>query len=311
MTSLITTILGVFGYIFLGYLIRKSNIISIKFCQFYNLISFNFLLPIALITNFWNITFPELIYYELIIAFFGAGISIFIIGFFISKKFFYLKTDESALFGLGACFGNSVAFGIPLMYSILGPVDVMPYMILVLFHGLIHFTYTTLIIESYRNRALPGIKLIFKTILGLLKNIVLFGMFIGLFLNASNISMPNILGTFLIPLSKIALPSVLISLGIALGGFKIFYKVSHSIVLTCLKNFIYPLIAFIITKYIFFMPQTLIVIATLAAALPSGSQTYYFSYRYNSLQKTITSNIVLSTFVSFFTLSFLIIIFGY
>ena len=54
------------------------------------------------------------------------------------------------------------------------------------------------------------------------------------------------------------------------------------------------------------MPTSLIIIATLAAALPSGSQTYYFSYRYNSLQQIITSNIVLSTFVSFFTLSFLI-----
>ena len=93
MTNLITTILGVFGYIFIGYLFRKIDIISIKFFKFYNLISFNFLLPIALITNFWNITFPELIYYELMIAFFGAGILIFIAGFFISKKFFYFKTD--------------------------------------------------------------------------------------------------------------------------------------------------------------------------------------------------------------------------
>ena len=71
-------------------------------------------------------------------------LSIFIIGFFISKKFFHFKTDDSAIFGLGSCFGNSVAFGIPLMYSLLGPVDAMPYMILVLFHGLIHFTYTTI-----------------------------------------------------------------------------------------------------------------------------------------------------------------------
>ena len=311
MTSLLTTVFSVFGYIFLGFLINKINVIPERIVKFYNFLSFNLLLPIALITNFWNITFPNLIVYDLLIVFFSAGIIIFIMGFYISRKFFYFKPDDSALFGLGACFGNSVAFGIPLMYSILGPIDVMPYMILVLFHGLIHFTYTTLIIEGYRNRTLPSFTLISKTILGLLKNIVLFGMFVGLFLNASNISMPNMLSIFLIPLSKIALPSVLISLGIALGGFKIFYKISHSIVLTCLKNFIYPIIAFIIAKYIFLMPHTLIVIATLAAALPSGSQTYYFSYRYNSLQKTITSNIVLSTFVSFFTLSFLIIFFGY
>ena len=311
MTSLLATIFGVFGYIFLGFLIKKTKIISNNIFRIYNFISFNFLLPLALITNFWNISFPRLIINELIITFFSAGIIVFMIGFFFSSKFFYLKTDDSALFGLGACFGNSVAFGIPLMYSILGPVDVMPYMILVLFHGLIHFTYTTLIIEWYRNRTLPGVKLIFKTILGLLKNIVLFGMFIGLFLNTSSIPMPYILSIILIPLSKIALPAVLISLGIALGGFKIFHKISHSIVLTGLKNFIQPTIAFLIAKYIFFLPSTLIIIATLASALPSGSQTYYFSYRYNSLQETITSNIVLSTFISFFTLSFLIIIFGY
>tara|TARA_B110000438_G_scaffold160856_1_gene154118 strand:+ start:952 stop:1887 length:936 start_codon:yes stop_codon:yes gene_type:complete len=311
MTSLLTTVFGVFGYIFLGFLIKKINIISDKVFTFYNFISFNLLLPIALITNFWNIIFPQLIVHELLITFFGAGIIIFIIGFFISRNFFYFKTDDSALFGLGACFGNSVAFGIPLMYSILGPIDVMPYMILVLFHGFIHFTYTTLIIEGYRNRTLPSFKLIFKTILGLLKNIVLFGMFAGLFLNASNISMPYTLSIILIPLSKIALPSVLISLGITLGSFKIVHKISHSLVLTGLKNFIHPTIAFLIAKYIFFMPPLLIVIATMAAALPSGSQTYYFSYRYNSLQQTITSNIVISTFASFFTLSFLIIIFGY
>ena len=312
MTSLLATIFGVFGYIFLGFLIKKINIISNKIFISYNFISFNLLLPIALINNFWNITFPQLIIHELIITFFGSGIIIFIIGFFISRNFFYLKTDDSALFGLSACFGNSVAFGIPLMHSLLGPIDAMPYMILVLFHGLIHFTYATLIIEGYKNRSLPGLKLILKTITGLLKNVVLFGIFIGLLLNVSNLSMPNTLGIIFMPLSKIALPTILVSLGITLGSFKTINNPSYSLVLTSLKNFIHPTIAFLIAKYIFSMPSTLIVIVTLAAALPSGTQTYYFSSRYNSsLQQTITSNIALSTFVSFFTLSFLIILFGY
>jgi predicted permease len=198
------------------------------------------------------------------------------------------------------------------MYSLFGPIGAMPYMILVLFHGLIHFTYTTLIIEVYRNKKLPSLKLILKIIIGLLKNVVLFGIFMGLFLNASNISMPNILEIILTPLSKIALPAVLISLGMTLGSFKIMNNVSHYLVLTGLKNFIHPIIAFIIGKYLFLMPSTLVIIATLAAALPSGSQTYYFSYRYDSpIKQTITSNIAISTFVSFFTLSSLIIIFDY
>ena len=311
MTNLATTIFSIFGYILLGYLIKKSNLISNKVLKFCDYLSFNLLLPIALITNFWNIVFPKLIIYDLIITFFGSGIIVFFIAFLVSRIFFNFKTDDNALFGLSACFGNSVAFGIPLMYSILGPVDVMPYMILVLFHGLIHFTYSTLIIETYRNRTFLGFIFIFKTFAGLLKNIVLVAIFIGIFLNYLNIKMPNTLSIFLIPFSKIALPAVLISSGIALGSFKIFYNFKHSILLTFLKNFAHPIIAFLIAKYVFLMPPNLILIATLSAALPSGIQTYYFSYRYNSLQETITSNIVLSTFVSFFTLSFLIIIFGY
>ncbi len=311
MTSLLTTVFGVFGYILVGFVIKKINIIPDQFSKIYNYVSFNALLPLALITNFWTITFPELIVHQLILAFFGAGIIIFLIGFFFSKKFLNFKTDDSALFGLGACFGNSVAFGIPLMYSILGPIDAMPYMILVLFHGFIHFTYTTLIIEGYRNRTYSIFKMLVKTIAGLAKNIVLFAMFIGIVLNYSQIPFPASLETLLTPITNIALPAVLISLGFALAGFKIINEVSHSLILTTLKNFIHPLIAFIIAKYIFSMPPLLTFIVTMAAALPSGSQTYYFSYRYNSLQKIISANIVLSTFVSFFTLSFLIIIFGY
>ena len=311
MTSLLTTVFGVFGYILIGFVIKKINIIPDQFSKIYNYVSFNVLLPFALITNFWTITFPELIVHQLILAFFGAGIIIFLIGFFFSKKFLNFKTDDSALFGLGACFGNSVAFGIPLMYSILGPIDAMPYMILVLFHGFIHFTYTTIIIEGYRNRSYSIYKMLVKTITGLAKNIVLFAMFIGVALNYSQIPFPVSLETLLTPITNIALPAVLISLGFVLAGFKIINEVSHSLVLTTLKNFVHPLIAFVIAKYIFSMPHLLIFIVTMAAALPSGSQTYYFSYRYNSLQKIISANIVLSTFVSFFTLSFLIIIFGY
>ena len=177
----------------------------------------------------------------------------------------------------------------------------MPYMVLVLFHGLIHFTYATLIIEGYRNREETNFLKLFKIIIGLLKNIVLFGMFIGILLNYLEIPLPNSLNIFLLPVSKIALPAVLISLGFSLAGFKIMSEIRYSIILTILKNFLFPCIAFFLAKFIFVMPNQLVFIVTTAAALPSGSQTYYFSYRYNSLQKIISSNIVLSTFVSFFT----------
>ena len=311
MTNLLSAVVSVFIYIIVGYIIKKSNIFPYTITKIFEYLSFNILLPIALITNFWLIEFPNIIVYNLIFAFFGAGIIVFILGFFISKKLYQFKTDDSALFGLGACFGNSVAFGIPLMYLILGPINAMPYMILVLFHGIIHFTYTTLIIEYYRNRSRSNIKKIIKTLMGLAKNIVLFGMFIGFILNYTNTPFPETLQNILKPISKIALSTVLVSLGIGLGGFKIAKNISYTIILTGLKNFVHPLIAFILAKYILLLSPLLVFIVTIAAALPSGSQTYYFSYRYNSLQNIISANVVVSTFVSFFTLSAILLLLSY
>ena len=82
MSSLYSTIFGVFGYIILGFILKKINIIPDYITNKFNFICFNILLPIALISNFWRIKFPEIILFELLLVFFGSGIIIFIIGFF-------------------------------------------------------------------------------------------------------------------------------------------------------------------------------------------------------------------------------------
>ena len=87
MISLFTTVFTVFSYIFFGFILKKINIISNKIFEFFNFLSFNILLPIVLITYFWNISFPILNNYNFLIVFFGAGISVFVIGFYIGKFF--------------------------------------------------------------------------------------------------------------------------------------------------------------------------------------------------------------------------------
>ncbi len=310
MIELINIIFEVFGYIGIGYLINKINIFPKKFIYYFDLLCFNFFLPLALISYFWQVTFPSINSTGLMLSFFGSGILVFVFAFIISRFILNYKPDNSALFGLSSCFGNSVAMGIPLMYSILGPINTIPYMILVFFHGFVHFTYTTLIIEIYRNRNSNIIEIIIKTVLGLLKNIVLFGMIIGITLNFSKINIPLFLEGNLKIFVSFALPLILVSLGIALGNFKIRDNIKLAFLLTFLKNFLHPAIAFIISQFLLNLDDLLIMIVTIAAALPSGSQSYYFAYRYDSLKEIISSNVVLSTATSFITISFLLIFFN-
>ena len=309
MIDLLNIVSSVFGYILFGFFVNKLQILPKKYIDYFDFTGFNILLPLALIIYFWQVSFPKIDSIGLIISFFASGIFIFITGFLISKQFLNFKTDDSALFGLASCFGNTVAMGIPLMYAVLGPINTIPYMILVFFHGIVHFSYTVIIIEVYRNRKKSIVEIFYQILLGIIKNIVLFGMIIGFILNYSNLIVPSIMKEPLDIFVKLALPMVLISLGLALGNFKIRENIYGAILLTILKNFIHPIIAFCLAHFILELDSLLVIIVTMAAALPSGSQSYYFAYRYNSLKAVVSSNVVLSTFVSFFTLSLLLVFF--
>ena len=310
MIELFNIVAGVFGYIIFGYIINKLKLLPKKYINYFDFTGFNILLPLALIVYFWQVSFPEINSSGLVISFFVSGIIISIIGFFISKLFLNYKTDDSALFGLASCFGNTVAMGIPLMYAVLGPVNTIPYMILVFFHGIVHFTYTVIIIEVYRNRKKSIIEIFYQTLLGMIKNIVLFGMIFGIILNYSGTKIPTYMAGSLNIFVNLALPIVLISLGLALGNFKIRSNINSAIILTILKNLIHPILAYFIAEFILGLDELLVIIVTMAAALPSGSQSYYFAYRYDSLKDIVSSNVVLSTFTSFFILSFLLIFFN-
>ena len=221
MIDLLNIVSSVFGYILFGFFVNKLQILPKKYIDYFDFTGFNILLPLALIIYFWQVSFPQINSIGLIISFFASGIFISMTGFLISKQFLNFKTDDSALFGLAACFGNTVAMGIPLMYAVLGPINTIPYMILVFFHGIVHFSYTVIIIEVYRNRQKSIVEIFYQILLGIIKNIVLFGMIIGIILNYSNLIVPSILKEPLDIFVNLALPMVLISLGLALGNFKI------------------------------------------------------------------------------------------
>ena len=85
MIELLKIIAGVFGYITIGYIINKINIFPKKLTEYFDLLCFNVLLPLALICYFWQVTFPSINSFGLMLSFFGSGIIVFFTGFFTSR----------------------------------------------------------------------------------------------------------------------------------------------------------------------------------------------------------------------------------
>ena len=72
-------IFSVFAFVIAGYTIKKTGILKEKITKSFDYISFNVLLPLALIAYFWEIEFPNIPIVNLMFSFFGAGIIIFAI----------------------------------------------------------------------------------------------------------------------------------------------------------------------------------------------------------------------------------------
>ena len=311
MSNIFLQVLHTFIFVFIGYALKKTGLITSRIEKKISLLSFNVLLRILLVTNILHFKFSHIFNLYLMISFFGSGVLVFTLSFFIFKYLYDLKGDECTIFGFSSCYGNLIAIGIPLLNSILGSENTVPFMVLALFQAIIHITYTEVIIQHFRPQNKNAENKLINIAHGLFYNIVLLSIIVGIFLNYIGVELPSNLEFIVKLITYFALPAILITMGIIIASLKISYQLPKISILMIMKNIVHPIITFIVAKYIFQLTGQFIFIATLAAALPSGIQTYYISYRYSLLKEIIATNVVFSTFLSFFTLSLLLFFFGY
>ena len=127
-----------------------------------------------------------------------------------------------------------------------------------------------------------------------------------MFLNISNTSFPKFIKEAYEPFSLVLVPTMLIIIGTGLSSFSLSMHRNKLIGLIIFKNLLHPIFGYILARYMFCFDHSLIIIITLAASFPSGIQTYYFSSRYNVLSDLSSANILLSTFISIFTISIVV-----
>ena len=99
---------------------------------------------------------------------------------------------------------------------------------------------------------------------------------------------------------------MLIIIGTGLSSFSLSMHRNKLIGLIIFKNLLHPIFGYVLARYVFCFDHSLITIITLAASFPSGIQTYYFSSQYNALSDLSSANILLSTFISIFTISIVV-----
>lgn len=299
--SVFSAILPVFGILILGYLAARFGFMEESAIDGLSKFVFNFAVPLLLFRKLALTALPDPIPWELPIAYYGGVFAIFLFAAALGVGLFRRGPAEAISYGAASCYGNGILIGIPIVLATYGDRASLPLFIVVGIHTLVLVPVISLgyALAGGKGRGLAGT---FGDIAGdLVRNPILIGMAGGLFYGRYGPALPQVVGETMRLLGEASMPAALFAVGGTLARYSIGGQVPHAIALSLVKLALLPLVVWLLAAELFGLPLLWTQVAVLLAALPSGVTAFLFANRYGAAKNTVTTTIVLSTFLGLAT----------
>lgn len=245
------------------------------------------------------------------LSYFVPAVSMLCLGTLMSRMLFSRALPDAIVAGFASAFSNGVLIGAPVVLGSLGEAAALPYFLIIALHSPLLFPLGTLAMELSRGHS-GGIWLAARE--GLrqcLHNPIILGLAVGLTLNLTALPPAGALGRSLELLAQSAAPCALFATGAQLAQYRVSSAVLESLGVTVLKLVLMPLGVALLGTRVFALPSDWLTVACVVAALPSGVNAYLLGHRYQHGIEVATTSIVLSTSASVLTLSFWLWWFGH
>ncbi|WP_033068690.1 AEC family transporter [Thalassospira australica] len=307
-------IVGKVGPVFLtilcGFLLTYVKVIKREGIPFLAKIAMNAFIPAMLFQTLAQSDISAHFDLRLWGSYYSGVLVNFALIFFIARIWLRAKTDEAAVTAMGGVFSNIVLLGIPLVQAVYGADGLVPLLIVLAIHPLTLMGMTIMIVEGSRGGDGHWIPKVLRSVLRVAKNPIIIAIVLGVLASLFEIRMPEMVdGT--LERFKIAGPTVaLLLVGAGLYGQSVRGNLSASLLCTCGKMFVQPLLVFAIGHFVFDLPPLWLMIVTLVAALPSGANVAIVAGSYNVCIDRTSTTILLTTIISMLTLPLLILYVG-
>jgi malonate transporter len=236
---------------------------------------------------------------RVLIAYFGSCLIVFFIGRAAAVAVFKMDGVSQSVFGLGGIFSNIVLTGLPIAKITLGDSAVPVVALLLVFNALTLWTLVSVSVEwsLHGSFSVGGIA---KTALNVLRNPIILAIIGGAAFGRMGLVLPPLADTALGMVGNIAGPAALLALGLELAAFPIRQAWTSSLTLCAVKLIVQPLVVWSLAILLGLPPLELRVVV-LVASMAVGVNVYLMALRFEVLQGTIASSIVLSNVLAAFT----------
>lgn len=186
----------------------------------------------------------------------------------------------------------------------------MPAFLILTCHSVILFTLVTVFIELGQGHHQVASQIPWNTLKAVLKNPIILGLVIGFLFNLLGWTIPHFLETMIGMLSQAALPCAIFAMGGALSAYRLMGHLPEALTIVGIKLILHPLLVWFLANFIFDVPSLWMAVAVIMAGVPSGINTYMFADRYQAGVPTAATAILVSTGLSVFSLTGLLVLFA-
>ncbi len=303
--AVFTIALPVFGLILAGVVAGRLGGLGAAATEALNRFVVNLALPAVLFHAMAHINPTDLAHPGLLAAFGGA----ITVPFLLSLAWSRLagaRLGDSAIQAMSATFSNVGYMGLPLCRIAFGDASLVPGVITMVITACPQFAVGVILLELDRPGRAGWRAIVGRVSRALVRNPLLIAPVAGLAVALAGVSLPVALDRFLLLLGGAATPCALVATGLMLvqtaGRFR-FGLVAR---LVALKLLVKPAIAWVIAFHLVAMPPAWAETAVIMAALPTGAGAFILARLYDREAAVTSGTILLSTLLSFVTLSVLL-----
>ncbi len=308
MSSVLTTILPVFGLIALGFICARTNFIGAAAGQGLSQVVFNLAMPALLFRTVAVIDQQSLSPWLLWVALFGGIAFIWLVTTVITRTTKLIDAAPASA-AMGASFGNIAMLGLPLTLAHFGDRAALPVSFILSIHAPILWLAAVIHIEASGHGRLPSpLTIIRQLIWQLIRNPIVLALLLGSLWRATGLGLHPVPDRFLELLGEAGIPTALVALGLSLAGYSLKGRWRGILTLMSLKMILLPVTVWLIAHYIVGLDPFWTEIALVLAAMPTGANAYLFAERYGTGTASVSGAIAIGTALSLITLSALFLI---
>lgn len=211
--------------------------------------------------------------------------------------------------GAAASYGNIGYIGLPLCLGVFGTEAAIPAILVFCFDNTLQFVLVPLFNALDNDGPVKVMELIKKIFLKVFLHPFLLATMAGIIFLSGDIPMPVPLDKLLTMLERAAGPCALFALGVTVAQQPALrFKMEFSIIIIA-KVIIHPILTFLILSYIGGFDKTWMGVAILMASLPTASNVFVMASDYKTYVDGTSNSILISTVISFVTISALLLLF--